>query len=73
MLGRLLLILLIVAAFMLPNNPSPALYMVSLAMMVLLLVGIRNAWDMVTFLAIERSHSETTASKETVIEEKGKS
>ena len=51
-------ILLIVAAFMLPNNPSPALYMVSLAMMVLLLVGIRNAWDMVTFLAVERSHSE---------------
>jgi hypothetical protein len=22
------------------------------------LVGIRNAWDMVTFLAVERSHSE---------------
>ena len=51
-------ILLIVAAFMLPNNPSPALYMVSLAMMVLLLVGIRNAWDNVTFLAVERAHSE---------------
>ena len=51
-------ILLIVAAFMLLNNPSPALYMVSLAMMVLLLVGIRNAWDNVTFLAVERAHSE---------------
>ena len=66
-------ILLIVAAFVLPKNPSPALYVVGSAIMLFLLVGIRNAWDMVTFLAIERSHSETTASKETVIEEKGKS
>ncbi len=51
-------ILLMVAAFMLPKNPSPALYIVGLAMMMLLLVGIRNAWDMVTFLAVERFHSE---------------
>jgi len=51
-------VLLIVAAFVLPQNPVPALYMVGLAMMLLLLVGIRNAWDNVTFLAVERSHSE---------------
>jgi len=51
-------VLLIVAAFVLPNNPSSALYVVSFAMMVLLLVGIRNAWDNVTFLAVERAHSE---------------
>jgi hypothetical protein len=50
--------LLIVAAFMLPKNPSSALYVVGSAMMLLLLVGIRNAWDMVTFLAVERAHSE---------------
>ena len=50
--------LLIVAAFMLPKNPSSALYIVGSAMMLLLLVGIRNAWDMVTFLAVERAHSE---------------
>ena len=49
---------LIVAAFMLPKDPSPALYIVGSAMMLLLLVGIRNAWDMVTFLAVERAHSE---------------
>ena len=36
-------ILLIVAAFVLPENPVPALYIVGLAMMLLLLVGIRNA------------------------------
>jgi hypothetical protein len=49
---------LIVAAFVLPENPAPALYLVGSAMILLLLVGIRNAWDMVTFLAVERSHSE---------------
>jgi hypothetical protein len=51
-------LLLILAAFMLPKNPSSALYIVGSAMMLLLLVGIRNAWDMVTFLAVERAHSE---------------
>ena len=51
-------VLLILAAFVLPKNPSPALYIVGSAMMLLLLVGIRNAWDMVTFLAVERAHSE---------------
>jgi hypothetical protein len=56
-------VFLIFAAFLFPKNPSPALYIVSLAMMVLLLVGIRNAWDNVTFLAIERSHSETKSSE----------
>ena len=50
---------LIVAAFILPGNPGPALYAVSAAMILLLLVGIRNAWDMVTFLAVERAHSES--------------
>jgi len=53
-------VLLIVAAFVLPKNPSSALYIVGSAMMLLLLVGIRNAWDMVTFLAVERAHSENT-------------
>ena len=51
-------VLLIVAAFMLLRNPSLAMYIVGAAMMLLLLVGIRNSWDNVTFLAIERAHSE---------------
>ena len=55
-------VLLAVAAFVLSQNPSPALYMVGSAMMLLLLVGIRNAWDMVTFLAVERAHSENKGS-----------
>jgi hypothetical protein len=51
-------VLLVVAAFMLRLNPASALYIIGAAMATLLLVGIRNAWDMVTFLAVERSHSE---------------
>jgi hypothetical protein len=51
-------LLLIVAAIRLPNHPAPALYIVSLAMILLLLTGIRNAWDLATFLAVERAHPE---------------
>jgi len=54
---------LIIAAFVLPKNPVPALYIVGLAMIILLLTGIRNAWDMVTFLAVERAHSENKSSE----------
>lgn len=51
-------VLLIVSALILSKNPDRALDIVAAAILLLLLVGIRNAWDMVTFLAIERSHSE---------------
>jgi len=50
---------LIIAAIALPANPALALYIISAAMVLLLFVGIRNAWDLVTFLAVERSHSES--------------
>ncbi|HEU4743854.1 MAG TPA: hypothetical protein VFS61_01415 [Anaerolineales bacterium] len=56
-------VLLIVAAFVLPENPAPALYIIGVAMILLLLVGIRNAWDMVTFLAVERAHSENKSTE----------
>ena len=66
-------VLLIVAAFVLPKNPSSALYIVGSAMMLLLLVGIRNAWDMVTFLAVERSHSENKSrNSDVAVQEVGK-
>jgi len=54
---------LIVAAMALPANPALALYIVSAAMVLLLFVGIRNAWDMVTFLAVERAHSENKSTE----------
>ena len=47
-------IMLIVAAIMLLENPALALYLIGSAMMMLLLIGIRNAWDNVTFLAVKR-------------------
>ncbi|MFT3890054.1 MAG: hypothetical protein QM730_00330 [Anaerolineales bacterium] len=52
-------ILLILAAAMLSKNsdPSLALYSIGSAIMLLLLTGIRNAWDNVTFLALKRSHT----------------
>jgi hypothetical protein len=56
-------ILLMVAAFMLVKDPAPALYIVGAAMIVLLLTGVRNAWDMVTFLAVERAHAENKGSE----------
>ena len=66
-------VLLIVAAFVLLKNPSLAFYLVGSAMMLLLLVGIRNAWDMVTFLAVERSHSENkNRNSDVALQEVGK-
>jgi len=54
---------LMVAAFVLSKDSSSALYILAAAMMLLLLVGIRNAWDMVTFLAVERAHSGNDSSR----------
>lgn len=51
-------IALIVAAIVLPANPAPALYMISAVMGVLLFLGIHNAWDLVIYLAVDRSHPE---------------
>lgn len=52
-------ILLLVGALILVRNSAIACYLVGLAMLMLLLTGIRNAWDMVTFLAVERAHAES--------------
>ena len=64
--------LLIVAALVLAKNPSLALYIVGSAMMLLLLVGIRNAWDMVTFLAVERAHSDNKSQDKDVVDRAGR-
>jgi hypothetical protein len=51
-------IALIGAAVALPAFPALALYIISAVMAVLLFIGIHNAWDLVTYLASERSHPE---------------
>jgi len=49
---------LVVAAILLPVNPSPALFVTGAATVLLLFIGIHNAWDTVTYLVIERSQPE---------------
>lgn len=45
---------LVVAAIMLPGNPMPALFGIGAVLVVLLFLGIHNAWDTVVYLAVER-------------------
>jgi hypothetical protein len=45
---------LLVAALLLPGNPTPALFGIGAVTVLLLFVGIHNAWETVTYLAIER-------------------
>jgi len=49
---------LVIAAILLPGNPAPALFVIAAATVLLLFIGIHNAWDNVTYLAIERFRSE---------------
>lgn len=51
-------ILLSVSALLLPANAALALYLASAVVAALLFTGIHNAWDLVTFLAVDRSHPE---------------
>jgi MFS family permease len=46
---------LLVVALLLPGRPVPALFVIGAVLLLLLLfVGIRNAWDLVTYIVIER-------------------
>jgi hypothetical protein len=44
---------LVVAALLLPGYPAPALFVIAAATVLLLFIGIHNAWDNVTYIAIE--------------------
>ena len=48
----------LVAAIVLPGNPAPALFVIGGAQILLLFIGIHNAWDNVTYLVLELSESE---------------
>jgi hypothetical protein len=45
----------VVAAIVLPSQPVPALFVIAAITMLLLFIGIHNAWDVVTYTAFERS------------------
>jgi hypothetical protein len=49
---------LLVAAIVLPGNPVPALFVTGAVTVLLLFTGIHNAWDTVTYIAIELSPRE---------------
>ncbi len=57
-------IILILAAVVLIINPALALAIVSGVMIVLLFNGIRNGWDLLTYLAIDRAHMENKSGDE---------
>ena len=46
---------LLVAAILLPGHPAPALFVIAAGTVLLLFIGIHNAWDNVTYTAIELS------------------
>jgi len=46
---------LVVAAMLLPGHPAPALFVIAAATVLLLFIGIHNAWDNVLYIVIELS------------------
>jgi hypothetical protein len=46
---------LVVAAALLPNAPRRALFGMGAVLLALLFVGLRNAWDVVTYMALQRA------------------
>ena len=51
---------LVIAGILLPGQPTQALFIIAAATVLLLFVGIHNAWDNMTFIAIELSQRENT-------------
>jgi len=49
---------LVVAAILLPGAPAPALFVNGAATLLLLFIGIHNAWDNIIYIVIELSQSE---------------
>jgi hypothetical protein len=47
-----------VAALVLPSNPASALFVIAAATVLLLFTGIHNAWDTVTYVALELTRRE---------------
>ena len=45
---------LLSSGIVLPCNPGPSLFVIGAATLLLLVIGIHNAWDAVTYIALER-------------------
>jgi hypothetical protein len=46
-------------ALLLPGNPVPALFGIGAVTVLLLFIGIHNAWDSVTYIAVQYPHQIT--------------
>jgi hypothetical protein len=52
--------IVVVGALLLPFVPIQAMFAIAAGVLLLIIIGIRNAWDIVTYLAIEGSGGSTT-------------
>jgi hypothetical protein len=52
---------LLVAGILLPLSPSLALFVIAAATLLLVIMGIRNAWDVVTYMTIESPQQQDTS------------
>src|SRR2546425_2973098 len=52
---------LVVAAILLPIYPGPVLFIIAAVTLLLLFTGIHNAWDVVTYMAIEHAQPAETS------------
>ena len=52
---------IVVAAMLLLGHPVPALFVIAAATVLLLFIGIHNAWDNVIYIAIELSQPQNTS------------
>jgi hypothetical protein len=56
--------ILLVAALLLPVDPTPVLFFVGASTILLLFIGIHNAWDNVTYVALELTEPEENTPRE---------
>ena len=49
---------LVVAAIMLAGNPVPVLFVIGAVTVLLLFIGIHNAWDAITYIVVAQSQPE---------------
>jgi hypothetical protein len=52
---------LVVAAPVLASQSAPAMFVIAAATLLLLFIGIHNAWDLVTYMGFERPQSQNTS------------
>jgi hypothetical protein len=55
---------LVVAALLLPFHPAPALFVIAAGTVLLLFIGIHNAWDNVTYITLERFQPENKSQEQ---------